>query len=409
MSVAKRELWLFTMRFPFGRSEPFLENELPYLCERFEKVRLFPLFEDEGIREIPENASVTKLIQSPFESASVFDLLKYWSVWTFVMERVRNGAPGKSILKKQKGLIRSRFRQALKRALVLRAGLMKDYNPTSVTLYSYWNYDWALVLSILKRLDPRVRFVTRMLGFDMFRFRAPDNWPAFRELQLEMADANYIISKAGLEHMLEHYREFEEQYELAYLATHDHGINPSNSTGPLHLVSCANMVPLKRIDLLVKALPLIDQPVKWTHFGDGEEMERIRMMVGELPDHIQVSLKGSTKNKDILEWYRTEPVDLFVHTSSTEGGVPVALQEAASFGIPLIGTDVGGIPEIVNDHTGALLAANPTPEEIATCILQQYKRVQENPGLRSAVREYWSERFRADKVYRDFADRLIRH
>jgi glycosyltransferase involved in cell wall biosynthesis len=405
----EKELWLFTMRFPYGRSEPFLENELPYLCERFKIVRLFPMFVDDGIREIPDNASVDLLLSDPYAGAGLKDLLKYRHTWTMVMRSVKKSAPDKAVLKRQKSLVRSRFRQALHRALVLKQGLFQGYDPGCVVLYSYWNYDWALVLSVLKTRDARISFVTRMLGFDMFKFRSPDGWPAFMEFQLEMADANYIISSAGMEHMLEHYGRYRDQFHLAYLATHDHGDNPIEYSGSIRIVSCANMVPLKRIGLLVEALKHISGQVEWTHFGDGPEMISIQEAVAGLSDNVRVDLRGSTSNKDILNWYRNTPVDLFVHTSSTEGGVPVALQEAASFGIPLIGTNVGGIPEIVGETTGELVPEDVSPEDLAATIEKQFQRFTNDPDQRKTVKQFWNERFRADIVYREFADCLIKH
>ena len=47
--------------------------------------------------------------------------------------------------------------------------------------------------------------------------------------------------------------------------------------------------------------------------------------------------------------------DIYVHPSSSEG-LPVSLMEAAAAGLPLIGTRVGGIPEIIeNLETGILV------------------------------------------------------
>ena len=52
--------------------------------------------------------------------------------------------------------------------------------------------------------------------------------------------------------------------------------------------------------------------------------------------------------------------------------MPVSLSEAASFGIPCIGTNAGGIPEIVTAENGTLLRANPTAEEVAQAITDFY-------------------------------------
>ena len=54
----KKELWLFTTRFPYGFREAFLENELPVLCERFERVLIFPEHAEGALRPIPSNAEV---------------------------------------------------------------------------------------------------------------------------------------------------------------------------------------------------------------------------------------------------------------------------------------------------------------------------------------------------------------
>ena len=62
--------------------------------------------------------------------------------------------------------------------------------------------------------------------------------------------------------------------------------------------------------------------------------------------------------------------DSFITTSSTEG-LPVSIQEAMAAGIPIIGTNVGGIPEMI-DGNGVLLSANPSNKEVAEAILRIY-------------------------------------
>jgi len=114
-------------------------------------------------------------------------------------------------------------------------------------------------------------------------------------------------------------------------------------------------------------------------------------------------------NAAILDWYKTNEVDVFVHTSSTEGGVPVAIQEAASFGILLVGTNAGGISEIVAPQTGELVDLDVSPEELAEAIRRQIARFRGDKGVRKNVRAFWSERFRAEKVYTEFAQALMTH
>lgn len=60
-----------------------------------------------------------------------------------------------------------------------------------------------------------------------------------------------------------------------------------------------------------------------------------------------IEQKGIISNRDILnEWFLS--VDIYIQPSYTEG-LPRAVIEAMSFNIPVIGSDVGGMSEIVNE------------------------------------------------------------
>ena len=71
----------------------------------------------------------------------------------------------------------------------------------------------------------------------------------------------------------------------------------------------------------------------------------------------------------MFAWYRKLDPDLFLTTTTTEGGVPVSLQEVFAMGIPAIGTAVGGVPEIVLDGvTGYLLGENADAAQVCAAI-----------------------------------------
>ena len=67
-----------------------------------------------------------------------------------------------------------------------------------------------------------------------------------------------------------------------------------------------------------------------------------------------------------MQYYDNNRPDCFILTSASEG-CPVAIQEAIAFGMPLIGTDVNGVSEMI-DRNGVLLSRNPSPREIAEAI-----------------------------------------
>lgn len=115
---------------------------------------------------------------------------------------------------------------------------------------------------------------------------------------------------------------------------------------------------------------------------------------------------GQVEPQDVRTWLGSHEVDALVNVSASEG-LPVALMEAASFGIPMIATAVGGSPEIVDDSCGRLLPADPSVEEVAR-VLADFARlsVDERDRIRDASRARWASRFSADTNYEEFGDLL---
>lgn len=408
MRAGKQDLWLFTMRFPHGTGEAFLENELPVLCERFQKVVILPMFPGEGQRPLPPNAEVVHAVPEPYRGAGVVQLLRWWSGYRALMKSLKKDRPNNAPSTVPRAMLRSRARQAIQRAGALQERMFRTFDPQHTVLYSYWTHDWITVLGLLAMRDPRIRPVSRAHGFDLYEERAADGWIPFRHFQMEHVDRIFCVSQAGLDHLNRRYPGQHDRFLLARLGTTDHGLAPWSPVGTLRLVSCSNLVPLKRVDLLIEALHLTTVPVEWTHFGGGPEQERLRALSATLPPNVRCQWKGAVTNREILEHYRTNPVDLFAHMSSTEGGVPVALQEAASFGIPLLAADVGGVGEIVGPATGILLPAEPSAAQVAAELDRFLSGPFSKSEARLKIRAAWSASYRAAANFGHFCDLLLR-
>jgi glycosyltransferase involved in cell wall biosynthesis len=61
-------------------------------------------------------------------------------------------------------------------------------------------------------------------------------------------------------------------------------------------------------------------------------------------------------------------MDVFV-LSSVKEGFPFSILEAMALGIPVVATNVGGIPEVVDDHKTGILVKPGDPESLANVIL----------------------------------------
>ena len=100
---------------------------------------------------------------------------------------------------------------------------------------------------------------------------------------------------------------------------------------------------------------LYKENIKWLHFGDGPEYNKILTICKKFDNNIKYELKGHLKNIEYLEFLNNNKVDLFISTSLFEG-LPVSMMEAISNGIPILGCDVYGVKEIViPGETGILM------------------------------------------------------
>lgn len=68
--------------------------------------------------------------------------------------------------------------------------------------------------------------------------------------------------------------------------------------------------------------------------------------------------------------------DVFLNTNRVDNA-PVSVLEAAAFGLPVVSTDVGGIPQLLRDGEEALLVPEGDAEAMAAAV----RRLLEEPGL----------------------------
>jgi glycosyltransferase involved in cell wall biosynthesis len=117
----------------------------------------------------------------------------------------------------------------------------------------------------------------------------------------------------------------------------------------------------KHVERIVESAPLLSHKAEFDLVGDGED----RLELESLAKNLQVTnvhFHGAKDRKALMSFYARS--DLFVLPSDQEG-MPLALLEAMATGLPIIGSDVMGIRELIND-CGVLVA--PSPRNFASAI-----------------------------------------
>jgi glycosyltransferase involved in cell wall biosynthesis len=153
-----------------------------------------------------------------------------------------------------------------------------------------------------------------------------------------------------------------ERITVAPPGTDRPAVRRRNDTGSVALLAVGALVPRKGYDLLVEALAgLIELP--WTRpiAGDcARSPGTTAQLQADIARHRlapRVTLAGAVPDQRLAELYSSS--DLFVLPSRHEG-FGMAYAEAIAYGLPVIGTTAGAIPETVG-QAGVLVPPDNVP------------------------------------------------
>ena len=204
--------------------------------------------------------------------------------------------------------------------------------------------------------------MVRLHGFDLYE-ELYDGYIPFRYNMLKKTDLILLISEFGKKYLSKRYPAFLDHMFVNRLGVKYKSKVANSDDQTFKILTCATLVPLKRMDLLAEAINDLKFPVKWLHLGDGDERQKIETIMNEAPDNVSYEISGWLPANKILDRIIDFSPDLFVNVSTTEG-VPVSIMEAYSCGVPALATDVGGSHEIVNHQNGKLIPANITSQQL---------------------------------------------
>ncbi len=120
---------------------------------------------------------------------------------------------------------------------------------------------------------------------------------------------------------------------------------------PARLLNVAALAEKKGHTYLLAAIARLPE-VALDVVGDGELRERLERRVAELGLSDRVSFLGERTKAEVADLMRD--ADLFVLPSLAEN-LPVVLIEAMASGLPAVATAVGGVPEMLDRESGALV------------------------------------------------------
>ena len=275
---------------------------------------------------------------------------------------------------------------------------------TKLYFHSFWTSEWALVLSVLKAKQVIAKFTTRCGGYDIYDERHPGNYMPMRYVMYKYANCVYANTQIGRQYILD-LNIYPEKIGLNYFGTQDYGTCPVPTSNPHIIFSCGNIIELKRVHLIIEILKHVKSDVRWVHIGGGDLEDEVRASAAS-QHGFKYDMRGFKENyKDLLDFYLENAVSCFIMCSRTEG-LPVSIQEAQSFGVPVMATNVGGISEIVNESNGVLIEKDFQPKEAAVLLDNLLNTKARDPKFRAGIRKFWENSFELNDRMAEFIAEL---
>jgi glycosyltransferase involved in cell wall biosynthesis len=174
------------------------------------------------------------------------------------------------------------------------------------------------------------------------------------------------------------------------------------SSVPL-ILSVGRLREKKGLDTLIDACEVLrrrGQSFACQIVGYGEEQARLQSRIDGLGLGDHVELVGKLTRDEILVRYARAAVYVQPSRIAADGdrdGIPNVLLEAMAMGVPIVASNVSGIPELVAHGRNGLLVEPDRPEALAEAIMQMLKRPRLQSGLARRARDTVTGSFDNDR------------
>lgn len=166
-----------------------------------------------------------------------------------------------------------------------------------------------------------------------------------------------------------------------------------NSDGKIRVVTTGRLVEKKGIEYVIRAIAqLIDRypKIEYHIIGDGPLRSQLEQLIQTLKVGHVVKILGWKNEREIIEIL--DQAHIFVAPSITAAGgdqdAPInVLKEAMAMGLPVISTDHGGIPELVEEGVSGLLV----PERDVEALVEKLGDLMQHP-------DRWAEMGHAGRI-----------
>lgn len=230
-------------------------------------------------------------------------------------------------------------------------------------------------------------YITTLHGSDVTILGSDPSYEPTNTMSIEASDAITTVSKYMAEEAKNNLNIDKKIHVIPNFVDHEayqpapcHIIDNPRPRG-ITLVHVSNFRPVKRIEDLIYSMCIITKKepnAQLILVGDGPERHRIERLIDKLDLRKNILVTGY--RSDVAAMMNC--ADALVLCSETENA-PLTILEGMSCGLPIIASNVGGIPEQVQDGENGFLVPVKHPEKIAEAAL----KLNSDPNLLTKMGE----------------------
>lgn len=165
----------------------------------------------------------------------------------------------------------------------------------------------------------------------------------------------------------------------------------------------------KGVDTLLRAfdaaLPNLPRDMRLVVVGDGPDAAEFKALASSLDCASRIEFAGY-QTGDALQSY-VERASLAISSSRWRENMPYSIVEAFAAGTPVVGTNIGGIPELVDEGKTGFICEPGDVQSMADAISRGVSKFLEQPayaGLQHSCRSYVMENCSREKFMNDLVN-----
>ena len=240
------------------------------------------------------------------------------------------------------------------------------------------------------------------------KFMVSFNWflRIFEEKMLEQANKIIAVSHFTKRELLEYYKVPEEKIRVIHNGVDVNKFKPAKdkrkikeelgfNPNDLAIVSVGRLYARKGLFTLIESMPAVIKRFKNAKFiisgkGQSDEMRKLINYADKIGVKDNIIFTGYYPDKKLPKLYQA--ADVFAFSTFYEHH-PFAVLEALSTGLPVVTTNVGGIPETIESGKNGFLVEPFNPKQFADRILYLLDHPAEASEMGSLARKTILERF----------------